>query len=662
MKVPIEWLKDLVDIKIKPEQLARLLTMGGLETVLEADNVLEIDIIPNRADCWSIRGIAREVAALTKTKLKTQNLKLKINEISKNIKNEVTVEVRDKKLCPRYMARAIENVEIKNSPEWLKKRLEQAGLRSINNVVDVTNYLLLELGQPMHAFDADLITERKIIVRRANAKEKVTTLDDKTHELDKDMLVISDPNSAIAVAGVMGAGNTEVNPKTKTIILESAYFDPISIHKTSKSLKLRTDSSIRFEHGVDWQVVKEAVDRGAAMIAELGQGTVLKGKVDVKAGAKKPKVIKLRPARVNQILGTNISNTQMINILKGLGFKVSGTQVAVPFFRAADVYREIDLIEEIARIYGYHKIEATMPNTSFPDKEVDQQDLFRNNLRQILAGCGLNEAQTYSMIGPADFEKTALPQDKAVKIANPMNIEESLMRTSLLPGLLNVVEHNHNRQMENVFVFEIGKVFESAAQKLPAEKWLLTAAVTGSPFISPIDKGEADYFFLKGILYNLFSALGISNYRFIDTTSHLIQPGQGAEIAGLGFVGALHPDIVANYKVNKPVFFFEIDLHELIALAKKERRYKSLPKYPYVYRDIAMFAPKGIGNQMIISAIKEAAGHLAADVFLFDKYKDSLAYRVIYRSAKDTLTDTEVNSHHHQVIAALVSKLNVRIR
>ncbi len=662
MKVPIEWLKELVDIKVQPEQLSKMLTMGGLETVLESDNVLEIDIIPNRADCWSMRGVAREVAALTKTKLKTKNLKLKTNEISKNIKNEVTVEVRDKKLCPRYMARVIENVEIKASPEWLKKRLEQAGLRSINNVVDVTNYLLLELGQPMHAFDADLITERKIIVRRANPKEKVTTLDGKTHELDKDMLVIADPNSAIAVAGVMGAGNTEVNPKTKTIILESAYFDPISIHKTSKFLKLRTDSSIRFEHGVDWQVVEEAVDRGAAMIAELGQGTVLKGRVDVKAGAKKPKVIKLRPARVNQLLGTNMSKTQMLNILKGLGFKVAGSQVTIPFFRSADIYREIDLIEEIARVYGYDKIEATMPNTSFPDKQINQQDLFRANLRQILAGCGLNEVQTYSMIGPADFAKTGLPQDKVVKVANPMNVEESLMRTSLLPGLLNVVEHNNNRQLENVFVFEIGKVFESAAQKLPSEKWGLTAAVTGSPFISPIDKGEVDYFFLKGILYNLFSALGINNYRFIDTTNHLIQPGKGAEISGLGFVGALHPDIAKNYEINKSVFFFEIDLKELMKLAKKERKYKPLPKYPYVYRDIAMFAPKGIGNQMIISAIKEAAGHLAEDVFLFDKYKDSLAYRVIYRSAKGTLTDEEVNSHHQQVIAALVSKLNVRIR
>ncbi|MFH1683267.1 MAG: phenylalanine--tRNA ligase subunit beta [Candidatus Margulisiibacteriota bacterium] len=660
MKVPIEWLKELVKFKFGPDQLAKMLTMGGLETMVEPGNILEIDIIPNRSDCWSIRGIAREVAALTKGRVTSNAIRVK--EITKKASSVVKVEVKDKELCPRYMARVIENVTIKESPKWLKDRLEKAGIRSINNIVDVTNYLLLELGQPMHAFDAGFVADQTIIVRRAKPNEKITTLDGQEHELKTDMLVIADTEKAVALGGVMGGANSEVNEDTKTIILESAYFDPVSIHKTSKLLKVRSESSIRFEHGVDWKTVEEAVDRGAAMIAELSGGSVLKGKIDKKTKERQPKVVALRPERVNKVLGTDLTKAEMLGILKRLGFGVLGSKVSIPLFRAEDIYREIDLIEEIARVNGYDKIEATMPNTAFPGKSVDNEDIFRSKVREIMAGCGLLEAQTYSMVGPKDFEKTGLDYTKAIKVANPMNIEEGYMRTMIIPSLLNVIQHNLNRQMENVFIFEIGKTYFPSSEKLPKEKWILSAAATGSPFMSALDKGQVDYSFMKGILENLFSALGVTDYSFVEVNSHLLQPGRGARVEGLGIIGELHPDISKNYGFEKPVGFFEIILDELFLRAAKRRKYRSLPKFPAVSRDIAMFVPKGLENQLIVSTIKKIGGRLVERIYLFDKYKDSLAYRIVYRNPDKTLTDSEVNAKHEEILKTIESKLGVRIR
>ncbi|MFC1568421.1 phenylalanine--tRNA ligase subunit beta [Candidatus Margulisiibacteriota bacterium] len=660
MKVPFEWLKELVKIKSGPDQVTRTLTMAGLETVVEAGNILEVDVLPNRSDCWSIRGIAREVAALTKTKVKSS--KRKIKEISKRAGQSLKVVVRHPDLCPRYMARVIEGIRVAESPDWLKKRLENAGIRAINNVVDVTNYLLLELGQPMHAFDARLIADKTIVVRRAALGEKITTLDGKEHELGQDMLVIADKQKAIALGGIMGAANTEVSNKTTKVVLESAYFDPVSVHKTAKLLKLRSESSVRFEHGVDWRTVEEALDRGAAMIAQLGKGAVQRGKIDLKGKERKPKAITLRPEKVNQVLGTDLTRTEMSAILKRLGFGVKAKKVTIPLFRAADISREIDLIEEIARIHGYDKIEATMPKAAFPGKAVDLAGNFRSRVGQVLAGCGLNEVQTYSMLGPEDLKKAGLDIEQAVAISNPLNVEESLMRTLLLPSLLNVIQHNVNRQQENVYIFEIGKVYLPAAEGLPEEKWLLCAAASGSPFRSALDKAPIDYFYMKGVLENLLAVLGINNVDFAAAQGHLLQPGKGASVGSLGVLGQLHPEVSKNYGLEKPVCFFEIDLAGLFELAAEEQRYKPLPKFPFVSRDIAMFLPRGRENQAVLSLIREVGGGLVEDVYPFDKYKDSLAYRVIYRDPDKTLTDAEVNAKHAEITRALESRLNVRIR
>ena len=663
MRVPIDWLKDLVNFRAGADQLAEMLSLGGLETRLLEDEVLEVDILPNRADAWSIRGIAREVSALTKFKMKP--VKYKVNESGD--KSSVKVEVRDRDLCPRYMARMVQNVKVGESPEWLKKRLERAGIRSINNVVDVTNYLLLEIGQPMHAFDAALIKDQTINVRRANPEEKMITLDGKEHVLNPEILVIADPEKVIACAGVMGGANTEVSAATKNIILESAYFNPISIHMTSKALRTRSESSIRFEHGVDWDGVEEALDRGAALIAELGRGDVMRGKIDIKSKTPKTKIIELRLPRIKQILGKEIPAGDVTSILKRLGFEVKEIdnrklKIGVPLFRAMDVEREIDLIEEVARIYGYSRIETTMPATAFAGKDLDRHDAMRDQVREIMIGCGLNEVQSYSMIGPADFEKAGISAEKAVKISNPLTIDESIMRTHILPGLLKAAVHNQNRQIDNVFIFEIGRTFLSSKSKMPEEKWALGVLASGSPFMSALDKGEADFLYLKGIIETLLGGLGIKLSAVKESDHFLLQPGKGAKIEGLGIFGALHPDIRRNFELNKPVYFIELDLDALYQLISKDKKYRPLPKFPAVTRDISMFVPSDLENQQIIDLIKQTGGQMVEDVFPFDKFKDSVAYRVIYRNPDQTLTEEEVNRKHQEIISSLTSKLAVRIR
>ncbi|MGB9612798.1 MAG: phenylalanine--tRNA ligase subunit beta [Candidatus Margulisiibacteriota bacterium] len=666
MKVPIEWLKEFVNFRAGPDQLAEMLTMAGLETIVLPENILEVDVLPNRADCLSIRGIAREVSALTK--LRMQKVKFKIKELSKDkINNVLRVEVRDQKLCPRYMAAVIQKVKVGNSPEWLKKKLERAGFRSINNVVDVTNYLLHEIGQPMHAFDASLVKDQTIIVRRANPGEKIVTLDGREHQLESDMLVIADVEKAIAIAGVMGAANTEVSQTTKTVVLESAFFDPVSIHKTSKLLKLRTESSIRFEHGVDWQAVSETLDRAAALIAELTQGEIARGKIDIKTKALKPKVVELRMERLSKILGVEILPAEAASILRRLSFvirKVSREKVVVeiPLFRAMDIEREIDLIEEIARVYGYHRLPSTMPNTAFLGKEIARGDILRNKLQQILIGCGLSEVHTNSLLGPKDFEKVGLSPEKAVRITNPLSLEESIMRTHLLPGLLKVLTHNQNHQIDNVFIFEIGKVFNSSSGELPDEKWKCGGVLMGSPFMSALDKGEVDYFYVKGVVESIFLGLGLELPRLSETENFLLQPGKAATIENLGYFGALHPDIRRNFEISKPVFYFEFDLDALFKLIPLEKKYQPLPKFPFVYRDVSMYLPQGLENQRIVEFISKVGGHLVEKVYPFDKYKDSIAYRIIYRSPEKTLTEEEVNKKHQEIIQKLVEEFRVQIR
>lgn len=648
------------------EDVRKYIGLGGC--------VLDIDVLPNRGDCLSILGVAREISAVTGIKLKNPKSEIRNPKQYRNSKFEIKIEVKDKELCPRYMARMVEGIEVKESPEWLKNRLLLAGLRPINNIVDVTNYLLIELGQPLHAFDASLIGGQKIIVRRAGSGEKLKTLDGVGRKLEKDMLVIADAERAIALAGVMGGANTEVSGSTTAIVLESAYFNPVSINKTSKEIKLRTESSIRFEKGVDWEMVEASLECAARMIAELAGGKVLSGRIDIKSRERKPKVLELRQERLNKVLGIKVPLREALKILEKLNFRKvklnsKKLKVKVPTWREGDIEQEIDLIEEIARLNGYDKIKTSMPQVREEAVENNRQVILRR-IREVLTGCGLFEAQTFSLVDPK------MADEEALRIRNPLTPEESVLRTDMVPSLLKAVSYNLRHQAEEVQLFEIGSVYllsEPAAERrgsekvnrevysqvhFPDEKLVLAGALAG---------GGVDFYQVKGVLDNLLSEFSLS-YKLETTMNRKYHPGKSAAIILgsknklLGQFGQLHPEMQKKWDLTPEVYIFEVDLIALSASYKADKRYKSLPKYPKVDRDIAMFVPRGITSGTIIATIKETGGELVEDVQLFDEYKNSQAYRISFRDAQKTLTDEVVNQMSCVIQDELTGKLKVQIR
>ena len=652
MRIPFNWLKEFVDIKIPAAEIAEKVTMSGLEAFVvehskDGEPILEVDILPNRGDCNSVLGTAREVAAVLNLKVKAK--KPKVKKLSKKSNSVIGVEVRDKKLCPRYMARVIEGVTVKDSPDWLKKRLIDSGLRPINNIVDVTNYYLLELGQPMHAFDYDLIEGKKIIVRHAAPKEKIKTLDNEERTLEKDALVIADSSRAIALAGIMGGANTEVSGITKTVVLESACFDPISIAKASKQLKLRTEASSRFEKTIDWNMVELALNQAAALIADLSGGKILSGNIDIKDKPVIEPTIQLRTRKMCEVLGADISKEKALKILSKLGFKVKkhdkkSINVQVPSWRIADIEREIDVIEEIARLYGYNNIPATTPKIR--RTEASQSSISRiSAAKEVLLGLGLFEVQTFSFVDPRDAN------EDTIKISNPMTISESAMRTSMLPSILKVISHNIRHQIDDIKIFEVGKVFG----KKGSEKLVLAGGLCYP---------KSDFFELKGIVATLISEYS-QDFQIENLANDWYNPNKSAAITVNGNpvarFGLLHPEISKKYDLNKDIFAFEVDLENLFK-SLKYSKYSELPKFPKVERDIAMFVPDGVAYEQIISLIKESAGALLEEVKLFDVYKNSQAYRLSFRSKSTTLTDEKVNELFSKVIKSLEEKLMVQIR
>ena len=640
------------------EDVSKVIGLGGY--------VIDVDVLPNRGDLHSIIGIARETAALLRSKILPAGRhgkykKLKINEISRKTISAVKVEVKDKYLCPRYMARVIEGVKIKESPRWLRNRLLLSGLRPINNVVDITNYLLLELGQPMHAFDMDLLAGPEIIVRRARAQEKIKTLDGIERKLNNENLLICDAKRPVALAGVMGSENTEVKGSTRNILLESAYFDPVSINKTMGQVKLRTESSLRFGKGVDWETVETALDKAAGMIAELGQGKVLSGKIDVKSGAKKPKTLELRIGRLNSILGTNISMFEAAKILNNLGIvKVKSNKskgiltVRVPLYRAGDIEREVDLVEEVARIYGYHRMPSTSAYISNEKILKDKKAELISKVIEVLTGSGLYEAQTFSLVSPYDADLMRLPSDsplrKYVKVSNPLSEDESVMRTMILPGLLRALSHNLRHRVEDVKLFEAGKLY------MPDEKLVLGAVFYG--------KG-VDFYSVKGVVEVLLGEL-INEWSLETVSNFILHPGKSAAVIHnkklLGTFGVLHPDIQKNFDIPKDVYVLELELDPLIKEFGAVKRYSPLPKFPKVQKDVSMFVPEGVSYASIVEAIRSVGSKLVEDVELFDKYKNSLAFRITFGDPSRTLKDSEVNEIFLKIINILSEKLKVQVR
>ncbi|MDD4237883.1 MAG: phenylalanine--tRNA ligase subunit beta [Desulfotomaculaceae bacterium] len=646
------------------------------------DHILELDLTPNRGDCLSMIGVAREVAALLGRPLRIPQPSFK--ELAESIEGQARVDIDATDLCGRFCARLIKNVRMGPSPLWMQQRLRNAGIRPISNIVDVTNYVMLELGQPMHAYDYNLLADGRIIVRRARDEEKMLSLDGCERSLTPDMLAITDSDGPVGIAGVMGGLTTEVTAKTTSVLLEAAFFNPISIRKTSKVLGLRSEASQRFEKGIDIGGAARATNRAAQLIAEMEAGDAVSGVIDVFPEPPQAKIVSFRPARAAYILGVEVPKEEAAEILTALQFKVrdSGADllVTVPTHRV-DVSLEVDLIEEIARMHGFDQVPGTLPfGQSTQGKQTREQSLIAG-IRNRLAGDGLYELMTYSFTHPRVLDQMNLPGEsplrETVKLQNPLSEEHSVMRTMMLPGLLDALARNFSRRVQNGAVFELGRVFYPQGEgSLPEERQVLAAAAMGrTPAGWNAPAWELDFYYLKGVLENLFDYLRTEPVSFKpELENPSFHPGRSAwlEVAGarLGVLGELHPDVLEQFELPDRVVAFELDLDRLLAVSGRPPVYATLPRFPAVERDIAVLIKQGTPAVQVVDAIRSAGGDLLRSVSLFDVYRggqvsqgyQSMAFSLRFYAEDRTLTDTEVAEITSAIAQALAQQFGAELR
>ena len=648
------------------------------ETLGYGDKILCLELTPNRSDCLSMIGVAYEVAAQTGGKVRIPSLTPP--EVTRDIHSAASITVEDRDLCPRYTARVVENIKIKKSPLWLQLRLLKSGIRPISNIVDITNYVMLEFGQPLHAFDLKLLYDNQIIVRRAKAGETLVTLDGIRRDLDSDMLVIADKDKPVGLAGVMGGENTEITATTAEVLIEAAAFNPANIRRTARRLTMPSEASQRFEKGVNHEAVILAQNRAAYLIGELVGGDVLTGVIDLNYSTAKPCTIIVNPERINKILGMKIPRDQIIAILERLGLGVQQEKagllaISVPL-RRSDLAIEEDIVEEIARLHGFDKIPVTLPQVKLLENRESEDQKLQTLVRNILISCGFYECITYSFINPASLVQFRLPEDdfrmQAIPVRNPFSEEQAVMRTTLLPGMLKVIQLNNSYRELNQMIFEVGSIYIPETlplDKLPVEKTMLALAVTG---LIPepnwvVPSREADLFTIKGALESLFGRLGIKNVDFIEEVMPFLHPTCCAVMmsAGekLGFLGQLHPEIALTWDISQPVTICEIDLSIILKKTSLVPRVAPLPRFPAANRDIAVVVPREVPALQLERTIHESGGGLVSSVKLFDLYEGrqipegmrSLAYSVIFRSDEGTLTDSEINKAQDNIEKALLA-------
>lgn len=685
MRASYNWLKEFVDFKLPPKELAHLLTMAGLEVEAteekESDTVFDIGITPNRPDCLSIRGIAREISAI---------LSIPLKDVSTEIKDQKgegpSVEIEKDNLCLRYASRIIQGVNPGPSPEWLSERLETHGIRPTSNIVDVTNYVLLEFGQPLHAFDLDKLSSRKIVVKQTDGIDKFVTLDGEERNLNKNTLLIWDAEQPVAIAGVMGGYNTEVTESTRNILLESAYFAPASVRRTSKSLNLSTESSYRFERGVDINAITPALDRSAQLIKKLAGGQISRIS-DVYPNPYAPKRICITFDRINSLIGTDIDGSLVRGILKNLGFSMEDEDerifVTPPGFRN-DVKRDVDIVEEIARLYGYDKIPSTLPTIQLSAVPEHRTQRSVKSIKDSMTKSGFMEVINYSFLNPDVLDKLNLSRDdirrKVVFIRNPLRKEEEAMRTTLVPALLNNISLNLNRGEKTLSFFEIARVFLPSEEKLPDEIIHLGAVFHKESGIrNSIWEDKHDGFYdVKGVLENLFQELRIGDYSFNhdpSSTEPYLHPGKSCSVIvngnRTGSLGSLHPRVSESFGIRGNITLLEVyDLEKLLTTAKEKVKFSPLPRYPYVERDMALVVSDDVTVSAVKNEIFEVDSDIIESVNLFDIYKGkpiprhkkSLAFSIRYRSSEKTLTDSEVDELHLKILSRLQSKVGAELR
>ncbi|MFQ3549019.1 MAG: phenylalanine--tRNA ligase subunit beta [Armatimonadota bacterium] len=694
MKVSINWLKDYVDINQSLDTLADGLTMAGLEVEQidhlsendfinaggegkSADTVFDVSITPNRGDALSMIGIAREAAALNGTSVKSPNPEITFS--NEKASDFIDISIKDPDLCKRYVGIIIRGVEIKESPGWLKDRIIAAGMRPINNVVDITNYVMVELGQPLHAFDYTLLKGGKIIVRRAVDGEKIKLIDEVERKLDSNMLVIADEEKPVALAGVMGGFESEINNNTKDILIESANFDCVCIRRTSKKINLTTESSYRFERGVDPSITALAAKRCVELIKQLGGGEVADGVIDVYPSVISPLVIDLRPQRVVEVLGVDIREDQIIKILNSYGISAEKNdnilKCTVPTVRT-DITREIDLIEEVIRGYGYDKMDTTLPKKSMQGHD-SKEGILTEKIRNILMACGGQEVLTHSIIS-SKLVKIADENTEYLKIRNPLSEDLDAVRASLLPNLLEVVSRNQSHGLNDLNIFESGKVyynFNNDCDEKLAVAGLIVGSIWGNAWAIPTKLIQSDFYNAKGIVENLLSRLGIENVVFEAVSDiTIMHPTRTAKIIinGLdaGFVGEIHPDVIKEMDVRGKPCGYELDFDILMKSLPKKKKFAELPKFPSSYRHLSLVISENVRYSDLEKVCMESCSELLSEVGLLDEYKGepiergkkNLTISLIFRSNEKTLTDEEVNSAVEKIRNGLKKSLEVTFR
>lgn len=652
------------------------LPVGTELTSIYGDTIFEISLTPNLGHCTSVRGIARELAALLNLKLKPKSFS--INESKTlHIGNLLEASVESYKDCPRYSLRYIENVEVKTSPEWLRNRLESCGIRSINNIVDITNYVMLELGQPMHSFDYDKIEGSQLIVKLSEKKEQFQTLDEEKREVPENTLLIYDETKPLAVAGVIGGLSSSITESTTRIVLESAYFNPSTIRKSSKSLNLRTDSSSRFEKTTDPNATLEALNYATSLIIQTAGGNVASDIIDEKQTSFPSKKLTLRLSRVNKLLGSQFSLNEVAEIFSCLDFSPQILEseelieVEIPTYRN-DIKEEIDLIEEVARIYGYNNIPYSKPKCHISTLDHSPLYLTEKDVREKLISQGLQECITCNLISPKLAKlglKDSHTQNSLLEVLQPSSVDQSILRPSLLPSLLQMVKHNFDRQTFSISAFEVGLIHFN--NKGPKEKASAGIILTGSS--QPDFWGEKprdyDYFDLKGILENVFISLGIEDTCFTSSNLEGFHPGRRTRIetkeSFLGYAGEVHPKVLKQLDINQRVYFAELDLQELFKAKTNIQKFQPLPQYPGSERDWTKTFKTTATVETILKTLQTIPSRLLKEVSLIDLYtspnlgedKKNLTFRFQYRDDKKTVEFETVEKEHHRILSTAESKL-----
>jgi phenylalanyl-tRNA synthetase beta chain len=675
MFISYEWLKDYTDTKLSPPELREKLTMVGLaiDAVEEhnSDSVIDVEVPSNRPDCLSHIGIAREVTVIERKQLRLPRIaSFKTEGRAENL---TAVEIKDPDLCPRYAARLVRGVKIGPSPEWLAKRLETIGQRPINNVADITNYVLHELGQPLHAFDFHKLSGRRVVVRRAAAGEKLKTLDGVERTLTSDVLVIADAERPVALAGIMGGEESEISNATTDVLIESAYFDPNSVRRTARQLGMDTEASRRFERGADCEGVLRAQERCVQLICELAGGVATEDWIDIYPNPLVPRVVTLRPQRVPELTSVSVDRAEIVRILSGLGFDLVNdspekSNFKVPSWRI-DVEQEEDLVEEVARHTGFDKIRSELPPSS-ASGEYQPTEMKQRLLRRALNAFGFDEAINFSF---APKQTDAQPELK-----NPIIEEAAFMRATLLPGLLHSLRHNLNHGIRDVRLFEIGRVFGPLSPgELPEEHLALALVATGGALEANKAQAERDidFFDVKGALETAVDWMSLTPLAFTQTSAPHLRAGQSAQISlsdgsSIGSIGRLAENVAANYKFRNPIYVMELDLESLLSGPARVVQYASLPRYPSVVRDISLLLNRNVAFDDVLRAVKENRVADFRGVTLVGTFeggnipssKRSVTLRLEYRSDERTLRDEEVEERHAQLTSSLLETFSAQQR